>query len=146
MKPIRVHGLPLHPMLVHFPVAAWTVATGLVLLTPFIPPAIAGEALRLAVYANAFGLITGIAAMIAGVLELVSLPPDKTLRDAIARHMTLAVSAWFTYLVMWILQMKLLAFAAGAVSIIGFVLLIATGHAGAQIVYRHGFPGRQELQ
>ncbi|MBW3566989.1 MAG: DUF2231 domain-containing protein [Proteobacteria bacterium] len=143
MKPIRVHGLPLHPVFVHFPVAAWTVATGLALLAPL---EIAKEAPRLALYANAFGLLAGVVAMTAGFLELVSLPSDKTLRDAIARHMTLAVSAWFAYLVMWVLQMKSLAFAAAVAGMIGFVLLLAAGHAGAQIVYRHGFPGRQESQ
>lgn len=139
MKPLRVHGLPLHPMLVHFPVAAWTVATGLAVLAPL---ELAVDIPRFAVYANAFGIVTGALAMLAGLLELAALPAERNLRDTVARHFALAGSAWLTYCLMWVLQMKALLLPAAATAIAGFILLAAAGHAGARVVYCHGFPRR----
>lgn len=139
MTPIRIHGLPLHPLLVHFPVAAWTVATGLALMVPLeLGTGIA----RLAVHANVFGIVTGGLAMLAGLLELAALPPQPALRDAVARHLLLACAAWLVFIVMWVLQLKAPAPAAAGAGAVGFVLLMAAGHAGARIVYHHGFPPR----
>lgn len=141
MKPVRLLGLPLHPLLVHFPVAAWTVATGLALATPLGP----GTALpQLALYANAFGLLTGALAMAAGLVELVALPREQALRDTVARHLLLACSAWLAFAVMGVLQVRHLTTAATGAGIVGFLLLVAAGHAGARVVYHHGFPSRPE--
>lgn len=142
MKPFRIHGLPLHPLLVHFPVAAWTVATGLALVAPLD---LATTIPRLAVHANVFGIVTGALAVLAGLLELIGLPPRQALRDAVARHMLLACSAWLAFVVMWVLQAQALELAAAGAGVVGFLLLTAAGHAGARVVYHHGFP-RQEPQ
>lgn len=139
MRPLRIHGLPLHPLLVHFPVAAWTVATGLALLAPL---ELAAGIPRLALYVNAFGIVTAALAVLAGLGELAGLPPQQALRDAVARHMLLAGAAWLAFVVMWVLQVKALVLAAAGVGAAGFLLLVAAGHAGARLVYHHGFPPR----
>lgn len=141
MRPPRLRGLPLHPLLVHFPVAAWTVATGLALAAPFAPdPSIP----RLALWANGFGMVTGALAMLAGLLELTALPARRALRDAVGRHLLLASLAWLAYAAMWILQVKLLYLPAAVTAAIGFLLLVGAGHAGARVVYHHGFPPRPD--
>lgn len=143
MRPLRIHGLPLHPLLVHFPVAAWTAATGLALAAPL--ELVAGVP-RLAAYTNAFGILTGALAMLAGLLELAGLPPQPALRDAVARHMLLACSAWLAFVVMWVLQVRALEVAAAGAGVVGLALLVAAGHAGARVVYHHGFPPRPEAR
>lgn len=137
MKPVRIFGLPLHPMIVHFPVAAWTVATGLLLLESL---GLGARPQELALYANVLGILTGVLAMLAGLFELALLPEDRALRDAIARHLWLACSAWLAYCLVWVLQLKSLVLPAAGVAVLGFALLLLAGHAGARIVYHHGFP------
>ena len=124
-------------MLVHFPVAAWTVATALALLS--LVDGFSEWALP-AQYANAFGLLTGVVAMSAGMFELMALPQDAGLRKSIARHATFAFTAWLVYGIAWIFQVKQLPWPAAASCVIGFVLLALAGHAGGRIVYHHGFP------
>lgn len=143
MKPLRVHGLPLHPALVHFPVAAWTVATGLAFAVPF---ELAAGIPRLALYANGFGIVTGGLAALAGLLELAAMPRQPALRDAAGRHLLLASSALLVFAVMWVLQMKAQELAAAGAGAVGFALLMAAGHAGGRIVYHHGYPPRAGAQ
>lgn len=141
MKPLRVHGLPLHPMLVHFPVAAWSVATGLALLSLFSTD---DELRGIAFHANAFGVISGAIAMLAGLLELAGLPDNPALRDTVARHLTLAASAWLVYGVMLVLQIKGQLEISAIAGTIGMALLVAAGHAGARVVYHHGYPSKTD--
>ena len=134
-------------MLVHFPVAAWTVATSLALLAPWQDPGnSAALVIVLARYSNGFGLATGVAAILAGLVELTTLPADGRLRAAAARHLVLAVCAWFAYGFTWALQVKHMLSAAAATGLIAFGLLVLAGHAGARVVYHHGFPGRTETR
>ena len=130
-------------MLVHFPVAAWTVASGLALLAPWQSPGDrAALVVALARGGNAFGLVTGTVAMLAGLMELTGLPEDRRLRAALARHLILVVCAWFGFGLTWALQVKHMLPAAAATSLVAFGLLVLAGHAGARVVYHHGFPTR----
>jgi uncharacterized membrane protein len=124
-------------MVVHFPVAAWTVATGLLLLESL---ELAGHVREPALYANLLGIVTGVPAMLAGLLELASLPEDRALRETVGRHLGLASSAWLMYCVVAVLQLKALLYPAVAAAIPAFALLLLAGHAGARVVYHHGFP------
>lgn len=137
MKPLRLLGLPLHPLLVHFPVAAWTVATGLALFGWIEPES---DLAGLAVKANGFGLLTGMVAMFAGVFELAAAPRDPVVRDAIGRHFLWAGLTWFAFAVMWLLQVKGLPRLSAVAGLAGFLLLAGAGHAGARLVYHYGFP------
>lgn len=137
MRPPRIHGVPIHPVLVHFPVAGWTAATFLAVLALIND----NSALPAAAYwCNVAGIVTGMAAMAAGFLELSGLPGNGDVRDAAARHLMLAISAWTVYLVMLFLQLKAFPLAAAAAGGAGFVLLVFAGHAGARLVYHHRLP------
>ncbi|HEX7046294.1 MAG TPA: DUF2231 domain-containing protein [Gammaproteobacteria bacterium] len=129
--------MPFHPVLVHFPVAGWTAATFLAALALWN----GNESLALAArWCNIAGLVTGMAAMAAGFLELPALPETPEVRSAVARHLMLAGSAWSIYLVMLFLQMKAFPVAATGAGAAGFVLLMFAGHAGARLVYHHRLP------
>ncbi|HEX6927900.1 MAG TPA: DUF2231 domain-containing protein [Gammaproteobacteria bacterium] len=137
MKPLRVQGIPIHPVLVHFPIAGWTAASLLALATT----ATANEAFATAaLYCNAVALVTGLGAIAAGFLEFLALPEEQAVRDAAARHMLLAGSAWFLYLVMLLLQVKSLFVSASVAGGIAFIVLLLAGHAGARLVYHHHLP------
>lgn len=137
MKPPRIDGVPLHPVLVHFPVAGWTAASILAVLAVLLDNAVLASG---AFWCNVAGLATGIAAMGAGFLELPGLPAIDEIRSAAATHMVLAGSTWTVYLVMLFLQMKDFSLAAVVTGGVAFLLLMATGHAGARLVYHHRLP------
>lgn len=145
MIPIRPGGVPLHPALVHFPIACWTAALGLELLA-----LATGDAgwWRAGAVALAAGSLTGLAAMAAGLLEYAALAERPRLARLAERHMLLAGLAWTCFTADWLWRQSLAAPGPPAVpwpalgllalSGGGFVLLVAAGHAGARLVYRHG--------
>lgn len=137
MRPFRIHGLPVHPVLVHFPVAGWSAAT-LLLAAAVLDST--GTFATAAWWCNAAALVTGLAAMVAGFVESGAVPEGSGTREQVARHMLLAGSTWTVYLIALIVQFKGMAMFALAVSAAGFVLLLFTGHAGARLVYPHGLP------
>ncbi|HEX6929286.1 MAG TPA: DUF2231 domain-containing protein [Gammaproteobacteria bacterium] len=137
MSPLRIDGVPLHPVLVHFPVAGWTAATGLAVLAWFDGSAAMATA---ALWCNIVGIVTGMMAMAAGFLELPGLPEAAEIRDAAARHLLLASSAWSLYLLMLFLQLKAFSLASALAGVAGFLLLAFAGHAGARLVYHHRLP------
>lgn len=137
MRPLRLLGIPVHPLLVHFPVAGWTAATALAAAAAAgFDNAFAAAAL----YCNAIALATGALAMVAGFLELGALPENAEIRDAAANHMLLAASAWTLYLLMLILQVTDQLLVAALTGTAAFVLLMFAGHAGARLVYHHHLP------
>lgn len=143
LKPLRVQGVPVHPMLVHFPIAGWTAATPLAVVAAMNADA---AFMAAAWWCNVAALATGAAAMAAGFLEFLVMPDDEKLRAAVARHMLLAGSAWSAYLVMLLLQAKALDVAAALAGLVAFILLIGAGHAGARLVYHHQLPQRMRSQ
>lgn len=138
MKPLRIQGLPIHPALVHFPVAGWTAVTFLLAATALGADEAVTAAAR---WCNVAALVTGLAAMAAGIVEVVALPRRPDVRDAVVRHMLLAVGTWFTYLLVLLFQVREMHPFALAAAVAGLVLLLFTGHAGARLVYPHGLPG-----
>lgn len=141
---MRVLGHPLHPMLVHFPIAFWTAGSacdGLALL------GVRG-AWPLAWIAIAIGVAAALPAAVAGLLDIASLD-DKAARVA-SLHVLLMVSALTAYFG------ALLTRSHGwgpvpepgmvpvLLSGLGFLLLAGGGHLGASLVYRHG-AGRANL-
>lgn len=136
---------PLHPALVHFPMASWCLATaldGVALAWP--------QALLAQVTAGllAFGCVAGLAAAAAGFLELLKLPDGDPAEKLAYRHMGLALTSWCLYAGSLLLrvrgtqlaQMQLVA--PGVVALVlsglGLLVLLATGWLGGSLVYGHG--------
>ncbi len=135
---MRIFKHPLHAMLVHFPVASWSLATACDGL------ALAGftQAWSYAWLLLAVGLISAVPAMIAGAIDLAKLD-DVAERDG-NRHMILMGSAWTVYLCAMLARLDDMTpvlepqFVSIALSVVGFGLMMAGGWYGGQLVYHHG--------
>ena len=131
-------GHPVHPALVHFPIALLLSATiadlaclgGLTTNTHFAALLMAG------------GLAGGLLAMGAGMVDLIGL--DQRLVPHATRHMTVMGLAWLGYAVALYLRKDTLsasaplASAAVAVSLASASLLAIGGWLGGQLVYTFG--------
>ncbi len=130
---------PLHPALVHFPIACWSLATAGDLASLYW-----GEpAWRFAGVSMAIGVAAAVAAMAAGLFELLKIENGSpAMRDA-NRHMLLMMAAWSCYAASLFLRLEGVAltrpdaFGTG-LSAGGFVILCIGGWLGGKLVYRHG--------
>lgn len=136
---------PLHPALVHFPIACWSLATAGDLASLFL-----GEpAWRFAGLSMAIGVVIAIAAMAAGFFELLKIGNDApAMRDA-NRHTLLAMAAWSCYAASLFLRLEGVALTRPdtleiGLSVGGFVVLSITGWLGGKLVYRQGVGVRKQ--
>ncbi len=129
---------PLHPALVHFPIACWSLAT----LADFAGLWCGQPEWMLAAVLLAVGTASGLAAMAAGFAELVKLDSDSPAMRDVNRHMILAMATWSCYAASLFLRLQGAVAQPGAaglaLSTAGFFLLCATGWFGGNLVYRHG--------
>jgi len=129
---------PLHPAVVHFPVACWSLATFADLASPWL----GRPAWWLAGVLLAIGTLAALAAMATGLVEFARIEADSpALRDA-KRHMLLVMAAWMLYATSLFLRVQDMALvapgaAALATSVAGFLCLGAAGWLGGTLVYRH---------
>lgn len=135
---------PLHPALVHFPIACWSLATAGDLASLYW-----GEpAWRFAGMSMAIGVFAAVAAMAAGLFELLKIENGSpAMRDA-NRHMLLMMAAWSCYAASLFLRLDGIVLAGpGALEIglsaSGFVVLCIGGWLGGKLVYRHGIGVRR---
>jgi len=135
---MRLFGHPLHPMLVHFPLAFWAAGS---LCDALTLGGIDGARWLgwLAIGAgDAFALLT----MAAGLIDYAALPEDS-LPTAI-RHMALMGSAWLLYGIAFLWRSEGLAPGNAPIlwpalcGFLGFAVLIAGAWQGGQLVYRFG--------
>src|SRR5262249_56231164 len=100
---MRIFGHPVHPMVVHFPVALWTVATGAYLWVAFG----AGEpVVVIAKLANSAGLVMAVLAMFAGLLELRSIDKDSDAMRVAIWHMMIMATVWVFFLLSLMLSIS----------------------------------------
>jgi uncharacterized membrane protein len=130
---------PLHPALVHFPIACWSLAKagdlgGLVLTD---------SAWRWSGMLLLAGIGFSLPAMLAGLLELVKLPEDSPAMRDVNRHMLMVMMALAFYTASLFLRLQgahltdpgALAIAS---SVLGFLCLGVAGWLGGKLVYGHG--------
>lgn len=145
---MRIFGHPIHTMLVHFPIACWSLASMC-------------DGLALIGYTDAWnytaplllvGLLVAIPAMGAGFFDLIRITDEPT--GALAnQHMYLMCGAWTIYLAALLtrLDQKVLIEDPALLPIIlsgsGLIILAAGGWLGGQLIYHHGIGTRfQEKQ
>jgi len=130
---------PLHPALVHFPVAGWSLATAADAASSWL-----GEpAWRFAAISMSAGCVVALAAMAAGLRELAKLRDGDAALPVANRHMLFALAAFCAYATSLLLRwagggLHAPGVSALCASIVGFALLGVTGWLGGQLVYVHG--------
>ncbi len=141
MKGLKLLGHPLHPAIVHFPVAAWTAT----LVTDVLALAVGSSFWNgVSEVLLAVGVLMALAAMTAGFMDLVALPAGGTAQKAALRHMYVMAGAWTIYAIDLLLRFFSSALGAAggwiglALSASGFVALAAGTHLGARLVYDLG--------
>lgn len=137
---------PLHPALVHFPVACWSLATmGDVASLAF------GDS-RIWFVSNVllvFGLVAALAAMTAGLFELRKINESSAAMRVANWHIGLVLSAWAVYALSLYMRWSGAVLippggVAVALSVLGFLLLAAAGWLGGTLVYGYGIGGDKE--
>jgi uncharacterized membrane protein len=135
---MRFLGHPVHPMLVHFPIAFWSLGTacdGLTLLG--FPGAWPQGWLCLGI-----GAAAAVPAMVAGIIDFAGL--ETKIAAAAMRHMLLMATAWIVYLAAFVTRSDGWAPVATpgwltlALSLTGWAFLAAGAHQGGILVYRLG--------
>lgn len=134
---------PLHPAIVHFPVATWTLATVADVAHPWLGPP--------AWTFTAWSLVTGTAmalpAMGSGLVQFVKLAPDDPRARHVLHHMVFVLLAFACYATSLLLRVhdvqwqqavhRAPATMAVAMSVVGLVLLLVGGGLGGRLVYAH---------
>jgi uncharacterized membrane protein len=129
---------PLHPALVHFPVACWSLAVA----TDFASIWLGESAWQWSGGLLAVGCAMALPAMLAGMMELVRVPEGTAMRDAWI-HMGAMLCAFMFFVTRLLLRLDdFEPLAPDTVSLIldagGFVALAIGGWFGGRLVYGHG--------
>ena len=129
---------PLHPALVHFPIACWSLATAADLASL----AWGEPAWRFAGILLLAGIGFSIPAMLAGLLELAKIDGDNPAIRDVNRHMIMVMSALSCYVASLFLRLHGTSFVepgppAIGLSALGFLCLGVAGWLGGKLVYGH---------
>lgn len=136
---LRLGDHPLHPALVHFPVALWTLAAGAELGGWLF-----GQTLwwQFSFICQALGLIGGLLAIGTGLLDYGTIPHRHPAREIAIGHMMLMCLSWLLFLLSLALRglppdqapPPWATAAAGA----GFAAMAFGGWLGGRLVYHYG--------
>lgn len=129
---------PLHPAVVHFPVACWSLATA----SDFASLWFGETAWQWSAGLLAVGCGMAVPALIAGLIELVRVPEGPALRDAYL-HMAAMLAAFALYTARLVLRQEALQplppdGLALVLDAAGFIALAIGGWLGGRLVYGHG--------
>lgn len=129
---------PLHPALVHFPVACWSLAV----FADFAGLWLGESAWQWSGGLLAVGCLMALAAMLAGLIELPRVPEGDPLRDTYL-HMGAMLTAFSLFAARLLLRVDHLELLApDMVSLLldagGLVALAVGGWLGGRLVYGHG--------
>ncbi|MEX2516201.1 MAG: DUF2231 domain-containing protein [Gammaproteobacteria bacterium] len=128
----------MHPALVHFPIACWSLAV----LADFASLHFGEAAWRWSAGLLAVGCGMALLAMLAGFLELPKVPEGPPLRDTYW-HMSLMLAAFTLFSIRLLLgqeQFQPIApnLALLCVDAVGLICLVVGGWLGGRLVYGHG--------
>ncbi|MBL1275703.1 MAG: DUF2231 domain-containing protein [Ectothiorhodospiraceae bacterium] len=128
---------PLHPLIVHFPVACWSLGSLAGIADLFQVETVAGFSAPLIFT----GLILAVPAMLTGLLELGKTRGDKVAQDTVMTHISFVLMAWLLYAASYYMRgqdMDNALLLTHVFSITGFVTLCFAGWYGGKLVYTHG--------
>lgn len=136
-------------MLVHFPIAFWTVAVGAYVWTA---SGSSESIATVAKFANGAGLTMAILAMLAGLFELRSIASDSQAMLVAVWHMMIMLTVWVCFLGAMLLSASTgidhSTAQVGAVACagVGFLLMAIGGWFGGRLVYEFGVGVKQPVK
>ncbi len=127
-------------MLVHFPIALWTLGTC------FDIAVLAGwpEFWQPAGQLILIGVAIGVISAGAGAVDFVAMGDDEAALDMATKHMMLMGTAWSIYLVAYLLRLDGTSLTAepsliaALLSLTGFLCMAIGAHYGGALIYAHG--------
>ncbi|SFE54747.1 DUF2231 domain-containing protein [Nitrosomonas sp. Nm166] len=130
---------PIHPILVHFPIATWFLATIADVTSLFTNEQVGWVAGVLLV----IGITTALLAMVTGLIELGKIDQQSPAIKIANQHMILIMVSWSFYAVSLFMRLDgtrleqpdLIAI---ALSIVGLIFLCIAGWMGGKLVYEYG--------
>lgn len=130
---------PIHPILVHFPIATWFISTIGDVAGLFTNEQVSWVAGVLLV----IGVITALFAMITGLVELGKIDQQSAAMKIANQHMMLMMISWSFYAVSLFLRLDGAnigqpGIIAIIMSIMGLIFLCIAGWLGGKLVYEHG--------
>ena len=130
---------PLHPALVHFPIACWSLAT----VADVASLRWGKPAWMLAGVLLALGTLIALAAMATGFIELMKVGAEHPATRDLNRHLLLMLTAWCLYATSLFLRLQGTTLTPPdivdlSLSVVGFVVLGIGGWFGGKLVYTHG--------
>lgn len=130
---------PLHPALVHFPIACWSLATAADVTSLWL----GDPAWKLAGALLVLGTLIALAAMATGLIELMKVGAGHPASRDLNRHMLLMLTAWCLYATSLFLRLQGTALTRPepvdlGLSVVGFLVLGVGGWFGGKLVYAHG--------
>ncbi|HEV8253587.1 MAG TPA: DUF2231 domain-containing protein [Vicinamibacteria bacterium] len=132
-----VHGHPIHPMLVAFPIGLWTFSLACdVVYLAYGRGAYWSAAAR---YSLAAGIVGALLAAVPGLIDLLSLADARVKKIAIY-HMSINLVAVVVFGAdLWLRMMRgPEADPPVLVSVVGIALILVSGWLGGELVYVHG--------
>jgi len=134
---------PLHPAVVHFPIATWSLAT----VADIAGLWWHGPAFLFAAWLLLVGTAMALVAAATGMVQFLQLPANDVRGDLVMRHMSLVLVAFACYATSLLLRVHGVDWRGGvaqapapwaiAAGVVGFVFLLLGGYRGGQLVYRH---------
>jgi uncharacterized membrane protein len=136
---LRLAGHPLHPLLVHFPIALWTIAA----FAEIGGWARGGDTWwAVSSGAQALGVLVAVAAMATGASDFASLARAHPAADTAVWHMLAMGTAWLLFVASVALRGWPASgpppVAASVAAFAGFASMVGGGWLGGQLVYRFG--------
>ena len=134
-------------MLVHFPIAFWTVATAAYGLAACDTSELA---VSLAQFSNGAGLLLAMLAMLAGLLELRSIDSSSDAMGVAIWHMMIMATVWVCFLFALLLSASTefdrstARLGEAACAVAGFGLMAVGGWLGGRLVYEFGIAVRKD--
>ena len=130
---------PIHPILVHFPIATWFLATIADIASLFTNEQVGWVAGVLLVT----GIIMSLPAMIAGLVDLGKISQQSTAIKIANQHMILMMVSWSFYAVSLFIRLdgsslEQPSLIAISLSVLGLVCLCVAGWMGGKLVYEYG--------
>ncbi len=125
-------------MLVHFPIVFWTCAPAAEVASLITRAPLAAE---LAAGSIALGCVSGLLAMIAGMIDLIELQRDSPARDVAALHFMAMCGAWLLFLVALALHgypPRPAGIAVLLTSGAGFLTMVYGARLGGKLVFELG--------